>query len=307
MTLPTLARAVRPETVATTPADFDPPLRSCRLCGATEIRPYDVDYRGVHIDRCERCGVKFMNPQYTDAYLERVYARYNDPAQDQTMTIPAGRVALMPAKREGNFDLIERFTSVGRFLSIGSGSGDELRTAMARGWSVEGFDVDPVTTEQLAKRLGVPVYSGDLTTVNLPTAAYDCVYMDQVLEHPKEPAPYLRLSHRVLKPAGVLYIGVPNIDSIAASWKTFLGKRNLKPLRGRHYDSWHHLFYYAPRTLRRILENHFDFEVLRVEGDPFPIADDRAMSRLGNALRRRFAFLDSSFRIVARRRRIPGP
>src|SRR4051812_49198057 len=101
MTLPTLARAVRPETVATTPADFDPPLRSCRLCGATEIRPYDVDYRGVHIDRCEGWGVKFMTPQYPDAYLERVYARYNAPAQDQTMTIPAGRVALMPAKREG--------------------------------------------------------------------------------------------------------------------------------------------------------------------------------------------------------------
>jgi hypothetical protein len=110
----------------------------------------------------------------------------------------------------------------------------------------------------------------------------------------------------VLKPAGVLYIGVPNIDSISASWKTFLGKRHLKPLRGRHYDTWHHLFYYAPRPLRRILEDHFDFEVLRVEGDPFPIEDDRVMGRLGNTLRRRFAFLDSSFRVVARPRRVPG-
>jgi hypothetical protein len=110
----------------------------------------------------------------------------------------------------------------------------------------------------------------------------------------------------VLMPGGVLYIGVPNIDSISASWKTFLGKRNLKPLCGRHYDTWHHLFYYAPRPLRRILEDHFDFEVLRVEGDPFPIEDDRVMGRFGNTLRRRFAFLDSSFRVVARPRREPG-
>ena len=293
---------VRPESVPTTSTDFDPPLRSCRLCGGTDLWGYDVDYRGVHISRCHQCGVKFMNPQYTDAYLERVYARYNDPAQDQSMTIPVGRGALMPAKREQNFNLIERFASVGRFLSIGSGSGDELETAMSRGWSVEGFDVDPETTERLAKRLGVPVYSGDLTTVGLPSAAYDCVYMDQVLEHPKEPAPYLRLSHRVLKPAGVLYIGVPNIDSLAASWKTFLGKRNLKPLRGRHYDSWHHLFYYAPRTLKRILEEHYDFEVLRIEGDPFPKEHDSLFAAAANMLRRRFAFLDSSFRIVARPR-----
>ena len=292
----------RPESIIPTPADFDAPLRSCRLCGGTNLEAFDVDYRGVHISRCRQCGVKFMNPQYTDLYLERVYARYNDPAQDQALTIPAGRGALMPAKREGNFDLIERFTPVGRFLSIGSGSGDELETAMRRGWAVEGFDVDPVTTEQLARRLGIPVYSGDLSTVPLPRAAYDCVYMDQVLEHPKEPAPYLRLSHRVLKPTGVLYIGVPNIDSLSAAWKTFLGKRNLKPLRGRHYDSWHHLFYYSPRTLPRILERYFDFTVVRVEGDPFPKAHPAALGRVANGLRRRFAFLDSSFRIIARPR-----
>src|SRR3954468_4196276 len=185
----------RPESSLTTAADFDPPLQSCRLCRSTSIEPFDVDYRGVHISKCRQCGVKFMNPQYTDQYLERVYSRYNDPSQDQALTIPAGRGELMPEKREGNFDLIERFTPVGRFLSIGSGSGDELRTAMSRGWTVEGFDVDPVTTERLARTLGVPVYSGDLTTVPLPSGAYDCVYMDQVLEHPKEPAPYLRLSH----------------------------------------------------------------------------------------------------------------
>lgn len=306
MPTPQVANLTRPEAVPTIPADFDPPLRSCRLCGGMNIRGFDIDYRGVRISHCGNCGVKFMNPQYTDRYLERVYARYNDPAQDQTMTIPTARGALMPTKREGNFNLIEGFVAAGRFLSIGSGSGDELRTAMSRGWFVEGFDVDAATTERLAKELGVPVYSGDLTTAPLPTGAYDCVYMDQVLEHPKEPAPYLRLSHRVLKPTGVLYIGVPNIDSLATMWKTFLGKHNLKPLRGRHYDSWHHLFYYSPRTLPRILETYFGFDVLRVEGDPFPDAHGGLGSRLANGLRRRFPVLDSSFRMVARPRPIPA-
>jgi SAM-dependent methyltransferase len=305
MPTPQVANLTRPEGVPTIPADFDPPLRTCRLCGGRDIRSFDIDYRGVGISRCRECGVKFMNPQYTDGYLHRVYSRYNDPAQDQTMTIPTGRSAMMPGKREGNFNLIEGFVAAGRLLSIGSGSGDELRTAMSRGWSVEGFDVDAATTERLANELSVPVYSGDLTTVPLPTAAYDCVYMDQVLEHPKEPAPYLRLSHRVLRPTGVLYIGVPNIESLAAGWKTFLGKHNLKPLRGRHYDSWHHLFYYSPRTLPRILENYFGFHVLRVEGDPFPDPSGGWSNRIANGLRRRFPVLDSSFRIVARPRHLP--
>ncbi|HKW49521.1 MAG TPA: hypothetical protein VJN70_18845, partial [Gemmatimonadaceae bacterium] len=98
------------------------------------------------------------------------------------------------------------------------------------------------------------------------------------------------------------YIGVPNIESLAASWKTFLGKRNLKPLRGRHYDSWHHLFYYAPRTLRGILDRQFDFDVLRMEGDPFPKLHQGFGSRMADALRRRFPVLDSSLRVVARPR-----
>jgi len=243
-----------------------------------------------------------MNPQYTDRYLEEVYARYNDPAQDQALTIPSALVDVIQAKRAANFELIERFAPVGRLLSIGSGSGDELDVAMARGWSVEGFDVDPVATSRLARRLGVPVYSGNLTSVPLPTAAYDCIYMDQVLEHPKEPAPYLQLSRRILKPTGVVYIGVPNIDSLAGKWKTFLGKHNLKPLRGRHYDTWHHLFYYAPGTLRGILERYFEFDVLRIEGDPVPKAHPSVVGRVANGLRRRFALLDSSFRVIARPR-----
>ena len=285
------------------PADFDAPLMRCPLCASAAIGPYDVDHRGIRISRCGRCGVRFMNPQYTDAYLDRLYARYNDPALDQPHTIPEGRGALMRAKRESNVALIARYTPIGRFLSIGSGSGEELECARDLGWKVEGYDVDPATTAALGRRLGVPVYSGDLTTTGLPSDAYDCVYMDQVLEHPKDPAQYLRLKHRVLKRGGVLYLGVPNIRSLSSAWKTFLGKWHLKPLRGRHYDTWHHLFYYSPATLRRVLTQHFDFDVLLTQGDPIPKPNEPMTTRVANSLRQRFPMLDSSVRVLARPRK----
>ena len=44
MKAPVVQQVVRPESVPTTSTDFDPPLRSCRLCGGTDLRGYDVDY-----------------------------------------------------------------------------------------------------------------------------------------------------------------------------------------------------------------------------------------------------------------------
>ena len=55
---------------------FDPPLEACPLCASKDIAEYDRDYRGARIARCGACGVRFMNPQYTDAYLAEYYATY---------------------------------------------------------------------------------------------------------------------------------------------------------------------------------------------------------------------------------------
>src|SRR5690606_14847814 len=104
---------------------------------------------------------------------------------------------------------------------------------------------------------------------------------------------------RLLRPGGVLYLGLPNIGSLANGWKTLLGRLGLRRRRrGRHYASQHHITYYTPAVLRRHLQQHYDFEVLVVSGSP------KASRRPWlDWLTRRFPLLDSSFAVVARRRR----
>lgn len=278
-------------------ARWDPPLSACPLCGATDIRAYDHDFRGARIARCRACGVRFMNPQYTDAALATYYADYIPHTAD-----PARR-AWRVAQKTANLALVERSVPPGRLLTIGCGDGTELEVARDRGWTVEGYDVDADTTARVAARTGATVYTGDLFALPLPAGAYDCVYLDQVLEHPKNPADYLRLCHRLLRPGGLLYLGVPNIASLASTVQTLLGRAGLKGRRrGRHYDTFHHLFYYSPGTLPPLLERRFGFRVERVLGDPKP---RRRASRLGAAwdgVIRRFPVLDSSFVVLARPR-----
>ena len=194
----------------------------------------------------------------------------------------------------------------GRFLSIGCGDGKELSVAQRLGWQVEGFDVDEETTLRVSESIDAPIYHGDFFKLALPENAYDCVFMDQVLEHPKNPQHYLAEVHRILKPAGVLFIGCPNITSVSSMFKTVLGRWGLKRRRGRHYDTFHHLFYYSPRRLAQVMEKQFNYEVLSSEGAPLggvkkQLEGDGPLTRLSFALRRRLPLLEGTFRLLARK------
>jgi SAM-dependent methyltransferase len=288
-------------------AEFDRPLADCPLCASPAIERYDHDHTGCRVDRCQECRLMFMNPQYTDRYLDQYYSQYGQ-CGDEALKIPSPddlsnrRVA---AKRDA-FHLLGRHAQPGRFLSIGCYDGIELLLADRHGWEPEGYDVDAGTIALLGKQVHYPLYSGDFFQLRLPAHHYDCVLMDQVLEHPKNPRDYLLEVHRILRPGGLLYIGCPNIKSISNQFKTVLGKLHLKRRRGKHYDMFHHLFFYDPWTLKRILESHYGFDVVLIQGDPviglktMTLTDDWR-TRSSNSLRRRFPFLESSFRLLARK------
>ncbi len=270
---------------------FDPPMEICPLCGSPALSIYDQDYKKIKIDRCNCCHLMFMNPQYTDDYLNNYYSTYINSDQRT-----GKESAEKHQQKQVAFELLTSFKQGGRFLSIGCGSGLELEMARDLGFVVEGYDVDPQTTMEVSQRVGVTIHCGDFAELNLPDAQYDCLFLDQVLEHPKDPAGYLRQIWRLLKQDGVVYIGVPNIASFSAQLKTLQGRLGLKKRRrGKHYDTDHHLFYYRPEVLKGILEREFQFEVLALVGDPRV-----NISPVRNKLARRFPVLCSRFVIVAR-------
>ena len=126
--------------------------------------------------------------------------------------------------------------------------------------------------------------------------------MDQVLEHPKQPQTCLQEAYRLLRPGGVLFLGCPNIRSLASAGKHLLERIGLRRgHRGRYFDTQHHLFYYSPGVLRKILEQYYRFEVVRVQGDPL-IHKREYPNRLYAHLCRRLPWLDSTFQVLAMKR-----
>jgi SAM-dependent methyltransferase len=248
---------------------------------------FDHDFLGHRISRCAACGTCLMNPQHSDAALADYYASYITEETPE-------RKAWRRAQKERRFDLLTRYVTSGRCLCVGCGDGLELVIARERGLAPEGYDVDADTVSDVARDTGVVVRTGDFLALDVPAGSYDCLYMDQVIEHPKNPGDYLKQAHALLKPGGILYMGLPNIGSLSNRYKTLIGKLGLKNRsRGKHYATTHHLSYFAPGQFSRLLRDHYGFRIRQVSGDPSPKA-----GRWKTWCERRFPVLGSTFVVI---------
>ena len=287
-----------------TEVEFDAPLQECPLCGERSLTAFDRDFRGHSLSKCRSCGTKLVNPQFSDAHLRRFYASYI--SHDVPLGLDEGAPLAhhlrphvrLTAKRRA-LTLLASFIRPGRILMVGCGDGMELEVARAAGWQPEGYDVDPITTARVAARVGVPVHCGDFSNLG-ERGRFDVLFMDQVIEHPKDPARYLRAADELLRPGGLLYLATPNIGSLGNRYKTSLDKLGVRGARrGKHYNTKHHLFFFTPQVLAKLLRGRFGFEVLVVRASLKP-----QLNPVTALFGRWFPVLDSSFILVARK---PGP
>lgn len=280
-------------------AEYDAPLPRCPLCDGGDLAFFDADFRQHRIDRCTTCGVAFMNPQYSDAHLQRFYSTYISVHEQAgpTPTRRRSRPEIRTASKARCLGLMAKHVARGRVLMVGCGDGLELEIAKREGWEPHGYDIDPTTTAAVSARFGVPVHSGRFEALAGIAGGYDGLFMDQVIEHPKNPGDYLRHSHRLLRPGGVLFVGTPNNGSLSNRLKTLGGRLGLrKAQRGKHYNTKHHIFFYTPSVVRGLLER-YGFEVLELRSSLKP-----QLNPVTALLGRWLPSLDSGLIAVARKR-----
>lgn len=155
-----------------------------------------------------------------------------------------------------------------RVLDVGCGAGAfaaTLRAARAgRVLEIWGVELSP----EAAARAGGScdrVLIGDAVARlrELEVASFDCVVMNDVLEHLAEPAPLLREARRVLRPAGALVVSLPNVRYFFNVWGL--------AVHG-HWDyvdegilDRTHLRFFTRSSLGRLLEDE-GFTVQRLQG-----------------------------------------
>jgi len=223
---------------------------SCRHTPAAQTRLFRArDYiSGDPFDLvlCRECGVAFTQPRPTPDTWSRYYpkdyygkagvSRFRGPiewVQTQFYTARVGRIQQFNAGRPGGV------------LDVGCGRGFLLQEFRRRGWDVLGTEADETAAAHAQQVLQLPVKIGALETLNLPTASFDVVVLWHVLEHLSDPGATLVQVRELLRPGGVLLVGVPNFGSVEA---------RLCRDKWFHLDVPRHLAHFSRDSLKETLE-----------------------------------------------------
>lgn len=170
-----------------------------------------------------------------------------------------------------------------RLLEVGCASGAVLEAAAARGWSVQGVEYSADAADE-ARAHGVPVVLGGIADARLPDAAFDVVFLGDVLEHVPDPAATLREVARVLAPGGAFALRGPMATNSLArrlglAVMDALGKRLF--LREPPY----HLWEFEPDTLTKLARvSGLTVTSFRQSKTPPSLGKRRSVAALGVAV-----------------------
>ena len=189
---------------------------ACNLCGSPESVVVAKSDRRLKILRsvaCEQCGLIRTDPMPTPDELAHYYAHAY--RADYQLAFAGGppRHHLKRSTREARFRtelLAPKLKPGARVLDFGSGSGEFLAAARARGCEAIGVEPGRDYAAYARTQHGVEVLD-DAEDERFPAEYFDVITTHHVFEHLRDPADVAERLGRWLKPDGLLYIAVPNM------------------------------------------------------------------------------------------------
>jgi len=181
------------------------------------------------VAKCSNCQLYYVTPpisfnseQWSELYNSEYFAYQSN-------------LLIKRRKKElsGRFDTAQKLVSTTEkrlnYLDVGAGEGKGLLEASRRGWEATGIDIVDNRLRE-AKTPQIKFIQSNLLDSKLEEDHFDFIYVDSVVEHVLNPVEYLTKIKSLLRPGGVIYIGVPNEDCLFNSVRKLIfkisGKKN---------------------------------------------------------------------------------
>lgn len=208
--------------------------------------------------QCRSCGLIYQNPRPSAeglaAYYPQDYFPYVRQNKPHSLLIRLGwRYGYEMTRR---CRAIAKHKAGGKLIDVGCAHGVFLSSIRDFGsWEVWGVEINPEASQYARQEFSLDVYTGTLEEAGFPARFFDVVTLWDVLEHLPDPIGSLQEIHRILKPDGILVVGVPNVKSVDAR------------IFGKYWiglDLPRHLYVFSPQTLEQVL-NRTSFAVVDIQ------------------------------------------
>lgn len=219
----------------------------CSVCGQSSAQEWLRAPDRLHgrqtpytLMRCPGCSLVWlhqppqpeeMHQHYTEAYNKLI----------------SGAGGPNPALRwHDRKTTLGKYKQSGALLDLGCSSGTFLECMRSESWKLYGVEMSAEEARTAEARTGANVFIGVVSDAPFAPDSFDVITCFDVLEHLYDPRQVMAKLREWLKPGGIFYVQVPNIDS--AEGRVF----------GKY---WHglelprHLFHYSPSSLRFLAQS----------------------------------------------------
>lgn len=219
------------------------PFEVCPLCGQNNAREllrapdrFHGRQRNYTIVRCPGCSLAWQahppRPQEMGQHYTTEYHRLISAAGESS-----------PHRWQAHQERLTRYKQSGALLDLGCSSGAFLASLPRNTWKLFGVEMSAKEAKTAEQRTGADVFVGDILEAPFAPESFDAITCCDVLEHLYEPQRVIAKVAQWLRPGGIFYVQVPNIDSAEA--RVF----------GSYWQGLElprHLFHYCPISLKAL-------------------------------------------------------
>ncbi len=233
----------------------------CPLCGPEAKQVLHYKFDPFQVVKCLNCDLAFLSPRFKEDDILKFYQGQDYYASSHARQGYDDYLDLREAwikTFSRRLKIISTYKNKGRILDIGCGPGFFLEAATKMGYSdLWGIDPSDYIVDVARKKFGKNILQGTIESNELEPDSFDLLTAFDVFEHIYRPVDFVNRAHELLKDDGILAFTTPNPKSALAR------------IFGRQWVSFkmpEHVFYWAPDTARKVLDEKFEILDIRRAG-----------------------------------------
>jgi SAM-dependent methyltransferase len=218
----------------------------CPGCGQSELCTWRRAPDRMHgrqrfytLLRCTQCSLVWLeNAPPLEEMADHYGAAYHRLVQQAAES--------SPRRWQRHALILEQYKQSGTLLDLGCSSGAFLESLKGQQWQLYGVEISAEAAEKARARTGAEVFVGDVQNAPFQPNSFDAITCFDVLEHMHQAREVLLRVREWLKPGGVFYTFLPNIDSAESRiFRSYWCGLELP----------RHLYHFTPQSLRRLAES----------------------------------------------------